>query len=101
MKFIPKATQTSYQIDIDIESFNIITTWEVGCTDGVSALSKVLEEKTNAVDVDYNGHFGIAIFLTLEIQDDTPAEWENIQYIITEWIENAEKLCKVYDLVLD
>ncbi len=101
MKFIPKTTQTSYQIDIDIESFNIITAWEWDRPAGVDTLAEVLEAKSSACGVDYNGHFGIAIFLTLEIQDDTPAEWDNIQYIIKEWVENAEKLCKQNNIVID
>ena len=101
MKFIPYATRTQYKIDIDPESFNIINAWEWECPSDVNSLAEVLEEKSSACDVDYNGHFGISIFLTLEIENDSPEAGDNIQYIIKEWVENAEKLCKQNNIILD
>jgi len=101
MKFEPKAVSTAYRIGIDLQSFNIISAWEWDCPAGVDSLFEVLERNSSACDVDYNGHFGSAIFLTLETENDSPEAWDNIQYIIKEWVENAEKLCKQNNISID
>lgn len=92
---------TYYEIPISLKEFVILTEWERHCPAGISALNEVLEEKSPACGVDYNGHFGTSIFLTLETQDDTPKTWATIELIINDWIENAEKQCAVYGIVLD
>jgi len=101
MKFEPKATSTKYQIGIDAKSFNIIAAWDWGKPTEISSLAEVLENESSACDVDYNGMFGYFVFLTLETENDCPEAWDNIQYIIKEWVENAEKQCKIYNIIVD
>ena len=42
-------------------------------------------------DVDYNGHFGSFIFFGLEVEDDTPERWKDIEVVFDKYIKLARK----------
>ena len=59
--------------------------------DGDTCLYKILEEFTNAYDVDYNGHFGNYIFLSLMAEHDNEIEWKSIEMLIKGQIQKAKE----------
>lgn len=40
-------------------------------------------------DIDFNGHFGYFLFVSMEISDDTPETWGKINSVVGDFIELA------------
>jgi len=49
-------------------------------------LADLLDELPFVSNVDYNGHFGSAIYLDMDIDADTEENWNKIQKIIKDYI---------------
>ena len=47
--------------------------------------------KLYCVDVDFNGHFGANIYLCLEVEDDTPERWKDIERVFDQYIKIARE----------
>ena len=90
-----EVTQRSYSIEIDDESFLDLIDSESYVTEnaayqkGVETLSQKLNKLPGVWDADYNGHFGAAIYLKIDVDDDTEA----LQIQIGEIIEKHLKWC--------
>lgn len=75
MKF--EKTRTSYAIEIDQDKFLALLDSESYVTDSAayreagaqSLFAKLI--KTPAEDVEYNGHFGCNVYLSLDVENDT------------------------------
>ena len=81
-----EVTATSYAIPITVEEYDTISNFERECY-VEECLYTILEERTKAVRVDYG--IDDYIYFTLDAEDDTPEEWDNIQHIITEHLRHA------------
>lgn len=91
MKF--EKTRTSYAIEIDNDKFLDLLDSESHVTEnaafdfGKQTLCQRLDEETAAEDIEYNGHFGAAVYVTLEVEDDTEENHATILAIIEEHLE--------------
>lgn len=81
---IKEVTRRSYAITISLERFKEITEAESFKNIGSNGptIGEQLEKLDGVWDVEYNGHFGVFIYLTLDDEDDTDATWEQIEAII-------------------
>ena len=86
-----KAIATKYSIEMPMDDFCALESYENELPTIDNCLFTTLEKQTYACDVDYNGHFGNYIYLTLETEDDTPEMWADIMRIITEQIQKAKE----------
>ena len=91
MKFNRNVTHKSYAIEISEDDFVAIDTYEQKNTSNDPTLAALLDKNTTARSVDYNGHFGTFIYLTLDVDEDTLAEWKAIETIIADYIKKAKK----------
>jgi len=85
----PEPYYVKYSIEIPIEDFDAITTYERNA--GEVPLYDVLDKQTTASDIDYDVFFGSYITYGLERLDDTPEEHQNIVAIIEEFIKKAHE----------
>jgi hypothetical protein len=86
-----EVTLTKYAIEITEVELGTITKYEREDGYCENALYHILEEQTRAVQVDYDGHFGNYIYVSLEPKDDNEEQWEQIEQIIKEFIVNAKQ----------
>ena len=99
MKLKPIVTARTYTIPLEPKDFEHLEQFDVG-EDLEVDLSHQLAD-CNAYNVDFNGHFGANIFLSIESDDDTPATWENIKTTIKDYVRrshqwaNAEKVLEL------
>ena len=82
-------TSKSYAIPIDdVDDFLAIDKYE-GDQDASKCLYMTLERIDGIHSVDYNGHFGSYIYLTIEEEHDTKETHKKISDLITTQIELA------------
>lgn len=99
MALVFEPTRVSFLLEITDEQMTALMNSESYVTDnaaykeGNSTLCDKLKA-TNAHTVEYDGHFGAAIYLTLNVDDDTPAERKNIASIIEKHLKWCAKLKK-------
>lgn len=84
-----KIVSKSYAIEINEDDFDAINKFEFEAARIEECLYHILEARTYARNVDYNGHFGNFIYLSLETDDDTKEQWDMIEHIITEHIRHS------------
>ena len=73
---------TKKQYTIEVDYLKIATAdWEGAFED---YLHNKLEMCDGVTDVDYDGHFGNAVYLTVDQEFDTPRLWQEIEKIITQ-----------------
>ena len=85
-----EVTAKDYSIEMPMDDFCALSSYENELT-WDETVADMLDKQTNAVDIDYNGHFGSYIYLTLETDYDTPEAWADIERIITDQIERAKQ----------
>ncbi len=82
--FIKEVTQRNYSISISEERFTEIADEE--SYKNTNPLSNTIGEQLDRLDgvwnVEYNGHFGSAIYLTLDVEHDNNETWTEIEAII-------------------
>lgn len=97
MKF--SKTQTSYSISIDDDDFLALLDSESYATDYAAykkhtkSLYDKLEILAGVWDIDYDGHFGSQIILSIDVDEDTDELKETIINIIKEhltWCKSLE-----------
>lgn len=99
MQLKPECTAKSYTIPLEYKDFEHLESFDMG-EDLEVDLSHQLQT-FDAYDVDFNGHFGANIFLSIESKYDTPATWKNIEATITDYVRrshqwaNAEKIVEL------
>ena len=86
-----EVTRTSYSVELPLSDYEALekSNWEAKTTS--ECLYDILEKNTNALDVDYNGHFGCYVFYMLNKEDDTEEEHDKIVHIIHEFILMAKE----------
>lgn len=94
----------SYKVPLDIGDFLPLSDFDFHSIPYDMDIPTFDEElrKLNCVDVDYNGHFGSAIYFMLEVEDDTPECWKDIEAVFDKYIKLAhewEAAEKVLDIV--
>lgn len=93
MLFERTAATIRYTIDIPLDDFVAISDAESYKTNnacfepGNSTLCEKLGAQTSAMDVEYNGHFGAAVYITLDVEDDDEKTWAEIEKVIADHIE--------------
>ena len=81
-------TSSTFSIPLEIETMVALEDSESDATgnaaykEGNETLCWKLGKQTAATGVDYNGHFGAQIILTLDADDDTPEERQKIVDVI-------------------
>lgn len=101
-------TKKSYRFDMTVEDFlpiievetisnsrKIDEHPEIESSD--QSLVEILEEKTLAVNIEYDGHFGSSVFFDLDIDDDTPDNLIQIKHVIEDyatWAKDAMEKIK-------
>jgi hypothetical protein len=99
MALVFEPTRVSFSLEISDKQMIDLMNSESHVTDnaaykeGNSTLCDKLKE-TNAHTVEYDGHFGAAIYLTLDVEDDTPDERTKIASIIEKHLKWCAKLKK-------
>jgi len=82
---------TSYEIPISMEMYDSINYRDKGDwlrsqeTLCPKKLYEVLNSLEGISDADYNGHFGLFIFLTVEAKHDNESMWSKIETVITDY----------------
>lgn len=95
-----EATQTSYAIEIDEHRFldlldsESYVTENAAYNNGNETLFKKLNDLPGIFDIDYNGHFGSAVYLKIDIDDDTDELKAQISNIIEKHLKWCSKLKK-------
>ena len=81
---VKDATSTNYSIDVSMERFEEICEAESFKNIGTCGLTiaEQLEKIDGVWKVEYDGHFGAAIYLTLDVEHDTDEIWAQIEAII-------------------
>ena len=82
--FIKEVTQRNYAISISMERFVEIAEAESFKNIGTCGptIGEQLDEVDGVWNVEYDGHFGVAIYLTLDVEHDTDEIWAQIEAII-------------------
>lgn len=99
-----EATATCFSIEIAEDAFLDLLDSESHVTEnaayaqGQQTLGEKLD-RTVARDVEYDGHFGAAVYLKIEAADDTPANREAISQAIREHLTWCATLNKRSDVV--
>lgn len=98
----PQRTRASYAVELEPKHFCAITQAESdGVVDYHETLSARLEgvgssssgrEVEGVHSVEYNGHFGSAIYYTVDAEDDTPELHASVTAIITAHIARTTQL---------
>jgi hypothetical protein len=88
-------TATRYRIEIEVEEMQAILCYDEAC--GVEretgpTLCYKLSELPGVYKVDYNGHFGPAVFLTIDEESDRPRIHGQIKAIIRKHIKVCQKV---------
>jgi len=89
MTFKRELTRKSYAIEIPNDDFCALLEYEYDLSTINGCLFYKLDKQTNAIGIEYDGHFGNFVYLSLDTVDDCPAMWEIIDRIITEQIQEA------------
>lgn len=98
MKF--EVTSRTFSIKIDEESFGNLLDSESYVTDCAAYAKdqKTLDEKLDQLpgitDVEYDGHFGNAIYFSIPVSDDTPTLRKEIVKVIKEHLQWCTTLPK-------
>jgi hypothetical protein len=93
-----EACYTRYSIEIAHDDFVALEDSESYVTDNAAFKpgQQTLSEKLNALpdvsDVDYNGHFGAAVYLTMAVDVDTDFVFLSIKRIITAHLKWCKSL---------
>lgn len=86
-----RKTSASYAIDITVDQFLRLETWE----DENGIWPSVIHNAINAIDgvrmVEMNGHFGASIFIDVDAENDTPQTHEAIMAAVATMIKQARK----------
>ena len=95
-----EATATSYAIAIDGDRFLDLLDSEsyvsenAAFKDGAETLCEKLKKLPGVRDVEYSGHFGSAVYLSLPVGDDLPAVRKRILAVIERHLKWCAKLPK-------
>jgi hypothetical protein len=79
---------------IDLMDSESHVTNDAAFKEGNSTLCEKLDRETSAHAIEYNGHFGAAVYLTLDVDADTPDERKKIASIIEKHLKWCAKLKK-------
>ena len=85
--FIKEVTQRNYSISISEERFTEISEAESYKNpdyfeSDYTTIGEQLDKLDGVWNVEYNGHFGSAIYLTLDVEHDNDETWAEIEKII-------------------
>jgi hypothetical protein len=73
MELKAEVTRRSYSVEIPMDAMlRLLESERTGKLPLGVMLSEKMEEYEGVSDVDYNGHFGAAVFYTVDDEDDTP-----------------------------
>lgn len=106
MALIFAKTRSSFAIEIDRDKFLDLLDSESHVTGnaaykvGRETLCQKLEQIDGVSGVEYSGHFGAAVYLTIESVSDTPDGREAIRSIIKshlDWCRGLEKVAHVVE----
>ncbi len=91
--FKPEVTTKSYKVPLTVEGFLPLSDFDFHSIPYDMDIPTFDDElrKLNCIDVDYNGHFGAAIYFNLEVEDDTPECWKNIERVFDHYIKLAHE----------
>ena len=78
-------TMSSYSIEVDLLSIMTLDNARENDNDWDNTLFNLLDKIKGVSRVDYNGHFGPYVWLSIEAEHDTPETWERIEKTITEF----------------
>jgi len=78
-----RATFTGYKLDIPAQSLIDIMRKDM---DAPTPLHTQLKDIDGVFDVDYSGHFGSHIFLSLMLENETEDTWKDIREIIENYL---------------
>lgn len=86
-------TFTRYCIEIEAKAFTAMLDAEeiLGRGEPMDSLSDSLEKLPGVNEVEYNGHFGANVFLSLDSDIDSPAAREALGVVIEQHLAAAKK----------
>lgn len=86
---------TDYGIEVTVEEMKAILHYDWGCSieryEGPTLCGR-LNEIEGVSRVNYDGHFGPSVFLTLETNEDTPQKHEQIKTALQKHIKKCMSL---------
>ncbi|AFU87534.1 hypothetical protein CcrKarma_gp350 [Caulobacter virus Karma] len=91
LTFAPQSTR--YAVEVPERDFLALTRAEEILAPGPylePSLSERLEAQAGVWDVEYNGHFGAAVYLTLDVDADSPAARDALASIIADQLAKAK-----------
>lgn len=83
-----KVTNKQYAIEIDVEDMLHLLRTEVDMFNE-DMLGEKLFELSGVENIEYNGHFGAYIYLTISTECDNEATWNQIKEIINKAIDRS------------
>lgn len=82
-----EVTSTSYCVELSIEEMlTLLGSDQVAWEEDEENLVEKLEEIDGVSEVEYNGHFGPAVYLTVDNGNDTSDTWVEIYSCIRHFI---------------
>lgn len=81
---------TRYSIEIPVEDFKALESRESNSI--TKTLAEAIEELPGTANVEYNGHFGNYVFLTIEMDWDIPETHRSIKKMIRQHITQARRI---------
>lgn len=89
------ATATDYQVEISVDDMLALLKLEgFGSKSDVEPLFRKLNEIDGVDNADYDGHFGAQVFLSIEIESDTPETKAKIIQAIEQHLQIARDFSK-------
>ena len=79
------AIVTQYEVGISEESFDAITDRDIHESDCKQLYEQLLEIE-GVYDVDYNGHFGTHIYLSIHKEHDHDDTWKVINRMVRDYV---------------
>ena len=93
MSYEAEKTYTGYKVALDEQTFELLIKLESKhCEEPEDSLHHKLKEIRGVQGVDYNGHFGAAIFFEIDVDHDTPSTLTSVNVRIASHITELQKL---------
>ncbi len=98
-------TKRSYAIEIDIDRFHDLADSEsyvsgnAAFTRGKQTLCEKLDALPDTSDIEYNGHFGNFVYVTIDAEADTPELQAQIAQIIEDHLDWCATLPKAQHVI--